>query len=64
MTTDEHIRQSTDSKHTDRIGKVFVVVGQDVRRCAICEGVFTRKAAAEHADLLCSPQGLICNSTM
>jgi hypothetical protein len=37
----------------DQIGKVFIVVGLDVRKCLICEGVFTRRAASEHSTVLC-----------
>ena len=41
--------------HADRVGKVFIVVGQDVRRCLVCDGLFTRQAAAEHATTVCHP---------
>jgi hypothetical protein len=34
---------------------VFTVVGQDVRQCLICEGVFTIQGAAEHANVICYP---------
>jgi hypothetical protein len=37
----------------DRIGKVFLVVGQDVRKCLVCEQLFTRRASAEHAKVAC-----------
>ena len=40
---------------TDRIGKVFIVVGQDVRKCLICDQLFTRRAASEHATAACQP---------
>jgi len=39
----------------DQIGKVFLVVGQDVRRCLICEQLFTRREASEHAKVYCCP---------
>lgn len=41
---------------TDQVGKVFVVV-QGMRRCLICEGMFTRQAAAKHAMTICAPTG-------
>jgi len=47
--------QTSAAITSDRIGKVFMVVGQDVRRCLICEEMFTRQAAAEHTNLVCSP---------
>jgi hypothetical protein len=34
---------------------VFAVVGQDVRRCLVCEQFFTRRASAEHAKVVCCP---------
>jgi hypothetical protein len=43
------------STSADQIGKVFVVVGQDVRRCLICDGTFTRLGAGEHAKVVCMP---------
>ena len=40
---------------TDQVGKVFVVVGQRVRRCLVCEELFTRRSASEHATVPCMP---------
>lgn len=53
MTADEQTRRETGSTRSDQIGKVFIVVGPDVRRCLICEQFFTRRASAEHADVIC-----------
>lgn len=55
MTTDKNIQRGAGSVRSDQIGKVFIVVGQDVRQCLICDGVFTRHGAAEHANAGCSP---------
>ncbi len=38
------------------VGKVFVVV-QGMRRCLICEHVFTPMEAAEHSTTPCYPHG-------
>ncbi len=38
----------------DRIGKVFFAVGSDQRQCLVCGELFSRQAAAEHADVDCS----------
>jgi hypothetical protein len=46
----------TDSIRTDQVGKVFLVVGQNVRKCLICEQLFTRRAASEHAQIVCEPR--------
>jgi hypothetical protein len=35
------------------IGKVFIVVGLDMRQCLICDAVFTRQGAAEHYRAVC-----------
>jgi hypothetical protein len=35
---------------------VFVVVGQRVRKCLVCEELFTRRAASEHAAVPCMPR--------
>lgn len=40
---------------TDRIGKVFYVLDKDMRICLVCEGIFTCRAAAEHAATMCLP---------
>jgi hypothetical protein len=55
MTADEKTQRDAGSTCTDRIGKVFLVVGQDVRRCLVCEQFFTRRASSEHATVVCDP---------
>jgi len=39
----------------DKIGKVFCVLNENLRLCLICDEVFTRQGAAEHANVACSP---------
>jgi hypothetical protein len=54
---------STDS---EQVGKVFVVVGS-MRRCLICERVFTPPQAAEHAATPCHPSTehhIFCDSVV
>ena len=46
-------QRDAGSTPTDQIGKVFSVVGQDVRKCLVCEQLFTRRAASEHAKVAC-----------
>ena len=53
MTSDDQGSRGTAVTSTDQIGKVFVVVGQDVRRCFVCEEVFTRKGASCHFNMVC-----------
>ena len=40
--------------HLEFVGKVFVVVGS-MRRCLICDGMFTPTQAANHATIPCCP---------
>jgi len=53
MTAEEQTRREVCSPHTDQIGNVFVVVAPDLRRCLVCEQLFTRRASAEHAKVIC-----------
>jgi hypothetical protein len=55
MTADDKTRRGAESTRADQIGKVFLVVGQNVRKCLVCEQLFTRQASAEHAKVLCYP---------
>jgi hypothetical protein len=48
-TAEKTTRRGADSTRTDQIGKVFLVVGQDVRKCLVCERLFTRRSASEHS---------------
>lgn len=37
----------------DQIGKIFRAVGTDLRLCLVCQQLFTRRAASEHAAVNC-----------
>jgi len=39
----------------DKVGKVFRVEEGMRRRCMVCEKLFTRQAATEHAKVTCYP---------
>lgn len=41
---------------TDQVGKVFLIVGQRVRQCLVCEELFTRRTAFEHLTVQCMPR--------
>jgi len=56
MTAAEKTQQDTGCARTDQVGKVFIVVGHRVRRCLVCEELFTRRAASEHATAPCMPR--------
>ena len=55
MIADEETQRDGGSARTDQVGKVFVVVGQRVRKCLVCEEFFTRRSASEHATAPCMP---------
>ena len=48
--------RSVAATSIDQIGKVFVAVGRDLRKCLICDSVFTRQGAGEHANVACLPE--------
>ena len=39
----------------DKIGTLFCVLDETLRLCLVCDGVFTRREAAEHAERVCYP---------
>jgi hypothetical protein len=43
------------SRNDEVIGKIFVALGEDMRRCLICDGVFTKQGSAAHDDAVCHP---------
>ena len=49
-------------KQDEAVGKVFIVVG-GMRRCLICERVFTPRKAAAHAVVVCRHQQRIVSVT-
>jgi len=53
MSINDQTWRGAASTSLDRIGKVFVALGQGMRRCFICDGVFTTRQAAEHATAPC-----------
>ena len=56
MTANDKDARGAACARTDQVGKVFVVVGQRVRKCLVCEELFTRRAASEHAAVPCMPR--------
>ena len=55
MTTGAKTVAMQRSRNDEVIGKIFVALSQDMRRCLICDGVFTTQAAAAHAGTICCP---------
>ena len=55
MTTGGRAVPMQQSRNDELVGKIFVALSQDMRRCLICDGVFTKRGAAAHADAVCHP---------
>jgi hypothetical protein len=58
MAADDESPRGAGSVRIDQIGKVFIALGQDMRKCLICDGVFTRQNSAEHANVSCRMERL------
>lgn len=39
----------------EKVAKVFLVVGDDLRKCYICDQLFTRQDSYEHSKVTCYP---------
>lgn len=55
MAADDKNERGAACARADQVGKVFIVVGQRVRKCLVCEELFTRRASADHAKVICFP---------
>ncbi len=44
--------------YDEHVGKCFMVVGEDasLRRCVICEQVYSRRDSFEHSKVPCQPR--------
>lgn len=51
----EKTQRCDGSARTDQVGKAFIVVCRGVRKCVICDELFTWRASAEHAKVACYP---------
>lgn len=45
-----------NSTTSEQVGKVFLALAKDLRQCLVCDGLFTREAAAKHAGTTCFPK--------
>ena len=55
MTTVSKAVTMQRSRNDEVIGKVFIALGNWMRQCLICDGVFTTQGAAAHAGTICHP---------
>jgi hypothetical protein len=54
-------KQTEVVAHDETIGKVFIVVDVDTRRCLICDQLFTRQGSFEHSQTPCYPPACAMN---
>ena len=59
MTTRSQIRL-TNIFADEGYAKVFIVVGEDTRKCLICGQLFTRQESYEHSKVACYPWTRSC----
>jgi hypothetical protein len=52
------MKRATTWIPTDTPGKVFIVVERQMRRCMVCEELFTREGSRLHSDVACYPMML------
>lgn len=45
----------------ERVAKVFIVMGDNTRKCLICEQAFSREASYEHSKAICYPLAASAN---
>lgn len=55
MTFDHIFKQMGVPANDESVGKVFVVISEDTRRCLICEQLFTREGSFRHSMVSCYP---------
>ena len=55
MTTVSKAVTMQPSRNDEVIGKVFIALGNGMRQCLICDGVFTKRGAAAHTGVACRP---------
>jgi hypothetical protein len=55
MTTVSKAVTMQRSRNDEVIGKVFIALGNGMRQCLICDGVFTKRGAAAHTGVACRP---------
>ena len=56
MTNDNRKTRLATPVRDDQIGKPFLVLGQGIRKCLVCEQLFTRREAPGHATVACYPR--------
>lgn len=49
MTTDDRI----DSFPDEKVGSIFIYLGEDTRQCVTCCRIFSRRDSYEHSKTIC-----------
>lgn len=51
----EDAKQAGTVRRDESVGKVFVVVAEDSRRCLACDQLFTKQESFHHSQVPCYP---------
>jgi hypothetical protein len=55
MTFNHTFKQIGAQANDESVGKVFVVMSVDTRKCLVCDQVFTRQGSFHHSMVTCYP---------
>jgi len=48
-------KRCTAVAHDEHVAKIFVVVGENARRCLACDQLFTKQESFHHSQVPCYP---------
>ena len=55
MIQDHTVKQIGAVRRDETVGKVFIVVSEDTRRCLACDQLFTKQESFDHSQVPCYP---------
>jgi hypothetical protein len=55
MDPDKRWKREWGEARDESVKKVFIVVGENARKCLICEQLFTREGSLDHSKITCHP---------
>jgi hypothetical protein len=61
MTSDGRRKWIETVANDERVAKVFIVIGEDARKCLICNRVLSKRESFEHSNTICFPPASVMN---
>ena len=55
MTFDTTCKRLGAAAHDESVGKIFLVISKDTRKCLVCDQLFTREGSFRHSMTTCYP---------